>query len=79
METFKKYLNELDTVQPTNPQQAQQTVQATQQAQTQQAQVQQKIDAQAQGIANTIISFAKSVNLTPAQVYSAVGQKLPKQ
>ena len=78
MEIFKKYLEEVEVVAP-NAQQAQQTVQATQQAQTQQAQVQQKIDAQAQGIANTIVSVAKSVNLTPAQVYSAVGQKLPKQ
>ena len=74
MDIYKKYLEE-DVAAP-NAQQAQQNVTQTQQsaAQAQQAQVvnQQKVQNQAKSMANTIITFAKSVNMAPAQIYSHV-------
>lgn len=79
METFKKYLSELDSVQTSNPEQAQQAV-ANQQAQAaSNAQAQQKLQAQVKSLANNIISLAKTLNMTPAQIYSAIGQLMPKQ
>lgn len=79
MKTFRKYLSELDSVQPTNPQQAQQAVANQQQQATVQAQAQQKMQAQVKSMANNIIALAKNLNMTPAQIYSAIGQLMPKQ
>lgn len=79
MKTFRKYLSELDSVQPTNPQQAQQAVTNQQQQATVQAQAQQKMQSQVKSMANNIIALAKNLNMTPAQIYSAIGQLMPKQ
>lgn len=79
METFKKYLSELDSVQPANPQQAQQAVTDQQAQAASQVQAQQKMQAQVKSMANNIIALAKNLNMTPAQIYSAIGQLMPKQ
>ena len=79
MKTYEKYLGEDVPVQTANPQQAQQAVQATQQQAAVAQQAQQKMQGQVQSLANNIISLAKSMNMTPAQVYASIGQLMPKQ
>ena len=44
-----------------------------------QAQAQQKMQSQVKSMANNIIALAKNLNMTPAQIYSAIGQLMPKQ